>query len=106
MTYTPPEGFAYDPPSGRYYRQDGIVNGQQWVTWFDADSGEYEQVQYPAAPQPAPTAPLVARGNASPPPAAMPQPTAPVPQKRGKGILVAVIALVVLVGAVFGGHFR
>jgi hypothetical protein len=72
MTYTPPEGFVYDPQSGRYYRQDGIVNGKQWVTWFDAASGEYEQVQYPApvshpvmetaqvqypAPQPTPTKP-------------------------------------------------
>jgi hypothetical protein len=49
MTYTPPEGFTLDPQSGKYYRYEAIVDGQQWVTWFDASSGQYEQVSYPAA---------------------------------------------------------
>jgi hypothetical protein len=90
MTYAPPAGFTFDPQSGKYYRYEAIVDGQQWVTWFDANSGQYEQVSYPAAPVKAPT-----------PSTAQPVPT----KKRGKGALVALIALAVIIGGVFGGHY-
>ncbi|MDR0220222.1 MAG: TlpA family protein disulfide reductase [Lachnospiraceae bacterium] len=94
MKYAPPEGFALDPQSGRYYRNDGIVNGQQWVTWFDAMSGQYEQVCYPVPPVPAPPS-----GTASaPPPAAPPQ--------RGHDFALVVIALIVLLGGIYIGHYK
>jgi hypothetical protein len=35
MAYTPPEGFALDPQSGKYCRNERLANGQQKVTWFD-----------------------------------------------------------------------
>ncbi|MDR0220668.1 MAG: FecR domain-containing protein [Lachnospiraceae bacterium] len=108
MTYTPPEGFALDPQSGRYYRQDGIVNGQQWVTWFDAASGQYEQVGYPAQPQPTPVGAVVNRPTIN---------AAPVTSRQNgvngritsaptkKFAIIAAIALIVLAVGVIAGHF-
>ena len=54
--YSPPEGFTLDPNSGRYYKTDIVCDTNtgasvQWVTWFDAYSGEYEQVSYPIQQQ-------------------------------------------------------
>ena len=53
--YSVPEGFTLDENSGRYYKTD-IVNDPgsgasvQWVTWFDTNTGKYEQYSYPMAP--------------------------------------------------------
>jgi hypothetical protein len=45
--YSSPEGFELDVNSGMYYRYDYVVeeNGEQtcWLTWFNAESGEYTQ---------------------------------------------------------------
>ncbi len=49
--YYAPEGFVYDDNTGLYYKSDIVTeeNGQQtlWITWFDAQSGEYSQYSYP-----------------------------------------------------------
>jgi len=46
--FAPPEGFVLDPNSLRYYQSEFDDNGTQWVTWFDAGTGQYEQFSYPA----------------------------------------------------------
>jgi hypothetical protein len=56
--YDPPGGFTLDPDSRRYYRSETLSDGSLLVTWFNASTGEYEEVSYPGE-QPAPTpAPL------------------------------------------------
>lgn len=51
MKYQIPEGFLYDENSGLYYTQFIADHEEgaacQFVTWFDADSGEYTQYTYP-----------------------------------------------------------
>lgn len=92
--YTAPDGFSYDSSCNRYYRSepgwDQAGAPVNWVTWFNAVTGEYQQVSYPAqqpepqaAPAPEPEAPLA---PALPPepvsnaPATPPPPEAPAPQ--------------------------
>ncbi|WP_156900554.1 hypothetical protein [Anaerovorax odorimutans] len=45
--YIAPEGFSFDENTGLYYKYDYIdeQHGGQtcWITWFDADTGEYSQ---------------------------------------------------------------
>jgi len=53
--YQPPPGFVFDPNSGMYYQSvagNDPATGQvgNWVTWFNAGTGEYTQQFYPAAP--------------------------------------------------------
>ena len=50
--YAPPEGFVFDAESQRFYRSEVLEDGTQWVVWFDANSGEYEEFTYPAEPAP------------------------------------------------------
>ncbi|MCR4909470.1 MAG: hypothetical protein K5985_11625 [Lachnospiraceae bacterium] len=49
--YQAPEGYLYDPETGLYYSQVTAVDARgsrmQVVTWFHADTGEYEQQVYP-----------------------------------------------------------
>ena len=51
QNYLPPEGFLLDENSGLYYQTQIILqeNGEsvQWVTWFNAQTGEYNQYTYP-----------------------------------------------------------
>jgi len=52
VRFQAPEGFTFDPKSGRYYSSvvvDDPSTGKkvQWVTWFDASTGQYEQIPYP-----------------------------------------------------------
>lgn len=52
--YYPPEGFIRDKNSNLYYQkligtdENGV--SVQYVTWFDAETGEYSQHQYPNEP--------------------------------------------------------
>jgi len=52
VRYQAPEGFTFDPNSEQYYNSvvvDDPSTGKkvQWVTWFDANTGQYEQIPYP-----------------------------------------------------------
>jgi len=49
--YDPPEGFVIDSESLRFFRSEVDENGVEWVTWFDADTGEYEQIDNSAQEQ-------------------------------------------------------
>ncbi len=51
--FAPPEGFEIDPVSLRYFRNDGVIANTQYTTWFDPDTGEYEQSGVPIEPPPA-----------------------------------------------------
>ena len=56
MVYAPPDGYSLDPESGLYYSSAMGADPEtgtpvQWVTWFDANSGEYQQVCYPVEGQ-------------------------------------------------------
>lgn len=48
--YLPPEGFVPDDMGNRYYRVDYVEEEDgtkaKWVTWFDAQTGNYEQTKY------------------------------------------------------------
>lgn len=50
-TYKAPEGYIYDSNSGLYYSQqivkDTSGNMNRFVTWFNADTGQYTQYLYP-----------------------------------------------------------
>jgi len=59
-TYTPPEGFTFDPNSGLYYMRTNGVDPQtgatgEFITWFYPETNQYQQQFYPAAPAPPPT---------------------------------------------------
>ena len=47
----PPDGFVWDWESGLYYqsimKQDETEKPMEYVTWFDAKTGEYAEVGYP-----------------------------------------------------------
>jgi hypothetical protein len=38
-----------DPASNLYYQSQFAADGTQWVTWFDAYHGTYQQYSYPPA---------------------------------------------------------
>lgn len=52
--YSAPEGYQLDPNTGLYYSQVISENASgmqvQAVTWFNADTGEYAQYEYPMEP--------------------------------------------------------
>jgi len=79
--YDPPEGYVLDPESLRYYSSQFDDAGTQWVTWFDANTGEYEQYSYPAE-QPAlePESPSDPEPISEPQPIPEPEPEQPAPQ--------------------------
>jgi len=54
--FQPPPGFIFDPNSGMYYQSvagNDPATGQagNWVTWFNAGTGEYVQQFYPVVVQ-------------------------------------------------------
>jgi hypothetical protein len=69
------------------------------VTWFDATTGQYAQVSYPAQPtqstQPTPVGAVVNRPTLAP----------ATPQKRGNGVLTTIIILALILGGVYAGHY-
>ena len=79
--YEPPEGFVFDQNAQRYYRSEFDEYGTQWVVWFDANSGEYEEESYPAEPAQSQASGGVMPGGS--PPAGSepaPQPQNPIPE--------------------------
>jgi hypothetical protein len=121
QNYSPPEGFEFDPSSGLYYNSTMGSDPEtgkavQWVTWFNASSGEYTQNSYPveqpqpepvSAPAPVPEpvpapAPEPAFAAAMPAAAVIMPVTAPPKKKKTAAILCSVIAAVILLG---GGGF-
>jgi len=105
-TYDAPEGFVLDPQSKRYYRSDYDGDGVRWVTWFDANTGLYEEVSYPPdpnipkAPPPPPPSRVVA-----PQPLLTPQPLHHPDRAGGSSnlmkIVVPIVSVVVVLAIAF-----
>ncbi len=68
--YLSPEGFDLDTHSGLFYRIADTTDEQgavvRWITWFDADSGEYTQSRMPDEPAAEPVAVPAAVPEAEP----------------------------------------
>jgi len=48
--YDAPEGFEFDAEKRRYVRMEFDANETLWMVWFNAVTGEYEEVGYPEEP--------------------------------------------------------
>ncbi len=71
--FAPPEGFEIDPVSLRYFRNDGVIANAQYTTWFDPDTGQYEQSSTPVEPPPAEPEPFVPEPEPIPEPEPEPE---------------------------------
>jgi hypothetical protein len=105
--YSPPDGFLHDPNSGFYYRMEYDGSGVNiGITWFNAMTGEYQQVRNEQEPAPAPT----------PAPTPAPEPEAAdkhqkqrsekkPKDKKKKSPVPVIIVIVLVLGAAAGVYF-
>ncbi len=106
LTFAVPEGFSFDSKSGRYGRSeyDPASGTRIGMTFFDAVTGQYEQVSYASAVPPVPTSPFAAaypQGTAEVPPFA----AAPRPKPGKKKLLIILCSGLVLLVAAAVAYF-
>ena len=120
--FSAPEDFTFDPNTGKYYSMGIITDPEtgynsQWVTWFDANTGEYEQYTYPIEPDAYSPEDFSEKKHISVPNdlsvkkfTDLPHdlPTQEIGKKKSKGLkitLFIILAIILIFGAVIGGHF-